>query len=248
MSEITKQEKTSPSSGEIPDMHELLMTATPAERAKAEIERLMNSYPTDETPLANKKENDQAEKIYSDDMGRQHSIDDIRAQGSFYTKPASRVVAAAIIGIMAPYVALIVLAIVFLYPAISWLGLNIGLIIAVEAVISCGVGFFVFYQCATKIHGPLHNYKADGRGFYVTIKGKGSEQILFKDVLSVDYTPTKLLWGKRGYKVSIVLTYGIVRYDYIFPKFNQRVHLENLPFDVLKSNIPGQKQDAKNKR
>lgn len=247
MSENLGHEKDSraQSVGEVPDMHELLATASPAERAKAEMERLLNSYQSDETPIRHREDSDH----YVDAAtGRKQPLDEIQDRGSFYTKPDPRSVALATVGIMAPYVALIILALVFLSPVIDMLGLNMVLIIVIEVIISCAVGFFVFYQFVTKMHGPLHSYTADGRGFYVTVNGKGEEQILFKDVMSVDYSPTKLFWGKRGYKVDIVLTYGVVHYDYIFPKFNQRVHLENLPFDVIKRNAPDQKQGYKGKR
>lgn len=241
----TGEPVTARSPGEIPDMHELLATASPAERAMAEMERLMNSYQSDEVP---KPHQEDTRHYIEATTGRKQPLDEIQDQGSFYTKGDPRDVALVTIGIMAPYAALVILALVYLTPAINMLGLNMALIIIIEVIIFCILSFLVFYQCITKIHGPLHNYKADGRGFYVSVKGKGEEQILFKDVLSVDYSPTKLLWGKRGYKVDIVLTYGVVHYDYIFPKFNQRVHLENLPFDVIIRNAPDQKKGFKGKR
>ena len=95
----------------------------------------------------------------------------------------------------------------------------------------------IFRASVTGIHGTSYSYKADGRGFYTTSK-KGSDQILYKDVLSVDYTPTKLLGGARGYTVEILMTYGMVRIDYIFPRFNHSIPKQSLPFEVIRRNIP----------
>ena len=210
---------------------------SPNKRALAEMEKLLSDTPKSE------QETLPPHGIYTDDMGREHNMDEIQAQGIFYVKPDRRFAAAFTFGVM-----LFIGAVNY---AFIWMT-NTNLINAKAEVDSPRFRFFLvielivllvtecitFYLCLTRIHGTLHNYKADGRAFYVTVRGKGREQILFKDVLGVAYTPTKLFWGKRGYKVDIITTYGTIHYDYIFPQFNQSVALQNLPFDVIKRNIP----------
>lgn len=218
-------------------------TLSPAERVKAEMDKLLGYAPEDK-----EEEVLPPHGVYKDDIGRKHNMDEIQAQGFFYTKPDRSSVVTAVLVIMLPLAALIVLAMLFLRSFFLFTGIDVFPIIVVEIIVYLLIGFFVFYQCATKKHGPLHSYKADGRAFYVTVNGKGKEQILFKDVLSVEYSPTRMFWGYRGYDVDIVTTYGTIHYDYIFPRFRHSIIPENLPFDIIKKNIPKSENDKQNYR
>ena len=223
--------------GETSNMPELSAAPSAAERAVAEVEKLVNSYPSADMPsIGEGAVASRSANFYTDTTGRQQPMDAVQEQGSFYVKPSTGFAAAFTIGLMV-LIGGAVYGLLYVFQQYNILGNILGdqlLWIAALAVQP-----FVFYFSITRIHGPLHNYKADGRGFYVTAKGKGQDQILYKDVLSVDYKRTKLLWGKRGYDVDILTTYGVIHYDYIFPRFNQSIVLKNLPFDVIKRNIVG---------
>lgn len=218
-------------------------TASPMERALSEIEMLMNDTTESE------EETQPPHGIYIDDMGREHSADEIQAQGSFYTKPEVKKVAEYCIRLSLPTIAasFIVIYIMTLFiqgdiqiPVFVITAVQLGVLIVPELI--------VLYHCITSTPGILHRYKADGRAFYVTVMGKdkvigdekitGKEQILYKDVLGVSYTPTTLLLGDRGYNVDIITTYGVIHYDYIFPRFKHSIAAKDLPFEVIKRNIP----------
>lgn len=214
--------------------------SSPAERAIAEMEKLMEE-PTEDTPPPSKEAHLSRDvKLYTDDMGRNHVIDEIQAQGIFYVKPPAALLAVInviLVPISGAAAFRIFYYLTFIFKFIIseafWIVLKVLNFAAAAAVM-----FLVFLYCVKKTRGTLHSYKADGRGFYVSVKGKGKDQILYRDVLSVDYTPTKFLWFDRGYKVDIVMTYGVVHYDYIFPYFGHSISPENLPFDVIARNIP----------
>lgn len=223
--------------GETSNMPELSTAPSATQRAVAEMEKMMSRYKSGGMPsIGEGARPSGSANYYIDDMGRQHSVNTTLSEGSFYVKPSLGflVLLTAVITALAGAAAFIPINI-FLLPLMA---LPSELFTVIEIAAVAVVMFIAFYLSVTQIHGPLHRYKADGRGFYVTVKGKGQEQILYKDVLSVDYTRTKLLWGNRGYNVDILTTYGVVHFDYIFPRFNQSIALQNLPFDVIKRNIP----------
>ena len=223
--------------GETSNMPELSADASPTERAVAEMEKMMNSYSSSDMPSVGAgASTSRGANFYTDSTGRQQPIDAVQEQGSFYVKPSTGVLAALTVTLMV-LIGGAVYGLLYVFQQYNILGGILGDQLLWIAAIA--VQPFVFYFSITRIHGPLHSYRADGRGFYVTVKGKGQDQILYKDVLSVDYKRTKLLWGKRGYDVDILTTYGVIHYDYIFPRFNQSIVLKNLPFDVIKRNIPG---------
>lgn len=225
--------------GETSNMPEL-SASSPAERAVAEVEKMMGGYSSAGMPSIGESSHSRRSDYYTDDMGRQRSVNAVQAEGSFYVKPSAALLVSVTAAVMLiSGAAAFFLMSILIVPLLGLPVKELGIILTVaEIAVTVLVAFLAFYQCITKIHGPLHRYKADGRGFFVTVKGKGQDQILYKDVLSVDYKSTKLLWGYRGYKVDILTTYGVVHYDYVFPRFNQRIILKNLPFDVIKRNIP----------
>ena len=216
---------------------------SPMERAFAGMESLMNDTPECE------EETLPAHGIYIDDMGREHSADEILAQGIFYTKPEIKKVTENCIRftLLIAAVSYVVLYLIEIF-VIQYITAPRFLIVIFELSIFLVPETIALYWCITGTRGILHRYKADGRAFYVTVMGEskvtgidkitGKEQILYKDVVGVAYTPTTLLLGDRGYKVDIITTYGVIHYDYIFPRFKHRISLEDLPFDVIKRNIP----------
>ena len=230
--------------------------ASPMERAMAEMERLLNE-PTEDIPSKKVKESHLPPdtKLYTDEMGRNHAIDEIQAQGGFFNKPTRRHVTAVALGLTLPSVLVTVFVIALLNLMLIRAPKEAtGIIIfirIIEGLVTLSVALTVLYHCITKTRGKLYQYKADGCGFYVTTKYWDKvagvremivhkEQIFYKDVLGVAYTPTTRLRGKYGYKVEIILTYGTVRFDYIFPNFNHSIPQKDLPFDIIKRNIPKQ--------
>ena len=209
---------------------------SPNRKAIEEMERLLNG-----TPESEEKEEEllPPHGVYTDDIGRVHNMDEIQARGSFYVKP-SVVFLVALNVIIVPtsgaaffrVITLLTLPL-FVVPFAAFVITLTILELAATAVVM----FIAFLYCVKKMRGTLHSYKADGRGFYVSVRGRGKDQILYKDVLRVDYTPTKFLWFDRGYKVDIHTVYGIVHYDYIFPFFDHIISPEDLPFEVIKRNI-----------
>ena len=235
--QIREQENGSQESNDISERS----LASPTERAMSEMESMMSGYSSEKTQSQSKEahlSNDV--KLYTDNMGRNHVIDEPQAQGSFYAKPSTAfLVAVSVIIVLISGAVFFRLLILLTFPLFTVpIKHFVTVLTILELAATAAVMFLAFLYCVKKIHGPLHRYRADGRAFFVTVNGKDKVPILYRDVLSVEYTPTKFLWFDRGYKVDIVTTYGTVHYDYIFPRFNQCISIQDLPFDVIKRNIP----------
>lgn len=219
--------------GETSNMPELSLDATPAQRAVAEMDKLLSST-ADQMPAVGQKPAPAMPQSYIGDDGRDHNIRDMQTQGSFYIKPK--------VGVAVLWLVLgLSLWTVFMMTV-----LGVVSFILTQGMLSEFVCWIVtaasepiaVYYVLTHIHGKLHSYRADGRGFFVSAKGQGDDIILYRDVLSVDYKPTKLLGRVNGYKVDILTKTGIIHYDYIFPKFTHRIPRQNLPFEVIRKNMP----------
>lgn len=223
---------------------------TPAERAKAEMDRLLGI-----TPEVKEEKIIPPHGIYMDETGREHNMDDIQAQGSFYIKPEVRETVKLCIIFTIP--ALMITAAVITLVSLALIRgspIPMYVFIIFEVAVFIATELIALYLAITKARGPLYKYKADGRAFYVQEMGfskvTGEEkvltkqQIMFKDVLGVSYTPTTLFMGDRGYKVEILTTNGMIRFDYIFPRYKHVIAPEFLPFDVLKRNIPISDENA----
>ena len=220
--------------GETSNMPSLSADSDPASRAIARVNQMLSG--DDEMPAVG----EQTRNTYIGYDGRERDINETLEQGSFYVAPSKK------LQFTYTFVAMLITAGIFallVWAVIirSIFGAILGMIPyawILIPVLFVAVEFLAFYTCMTKLHGPLHNYRADGRGFYVTTKEGGNEQILYKDVLSVDYSFVRLLWGAYGYKVDILTTYGIVHYDYIYPRFNHKVPRQYLPFEPIRRNMP----------
>lgn len=185
-------------------------------------------------------ENAKPVNSYVDRTGREFPIEQTQSQGSFYVKPtfgkhlAFTLGAVLIVGgILAGLLLLLSKNLLVMILAPVWWLIPIGFVL---------VELIAAYTAITKTHGDLYEYRADGRGFFTTIKGKGGEQILYKDVLSVDYKHTQLLGRSYGYKVDILTSYGIIHYDYIYPRFGHKVPRQYLPFECIRKNMPNKDQ------
>lgn len=234
---ISAMDKMAQLLGETSNMPELSVDATPAQRAVAEVTKVMSEYSSDEMPAIGEKARPKNPDTYLGTDGREYDINAVQAQGAYYIKPPTKLVVLVTAAVMTAWAALLILITYVLYAsmfnmAFSYFG-------PIFLVISEPI---IFRALVTGIHGTSYNYKADGRGFYITSK-KGNDQILYKDVLSIDYTPTKLMRGARGYTVEILMTYGMVHIDYIFPRFNHPIPKQYLPFEAIRRNIP--KRDNK---
>lgn len=234
---VSALDKMSQLLGETSNMPTLSADNSPTSQAIARVNELLNeSSPANSGGMPTIGESARPVNTYVGDTGREFPIEQTQTQGSFYVKPTplklfifSAVAVVIVGGILAGllyYISRSAVSMV-LYP-FAW----------VIPIVFVLVLFFTLYTCITKIHGDLYEYRADGRGFFITIKGGGGEQILYKDVLSVDYKHTKLFGRSYGYKVDILTSYGIVHYDYIYPRFGHKVPRQYLPFECIRKNMP----------
>lgn len=228
--------------GETSSMQEL--SASPVKKTAPDVSRAPKSYSSDAMPAIGQAAA-QPMGTYLTDDGRQRALNDIQTQGVFYIKPDPLT-----------QIALTVLGMI-VSAALGWVvaylvveGLLGGdfsdptaFVLVVEIACMLAAALLGGYHTLTHIRGKLHHYRADGRGFFVSAKGEGDEAVLFKDVLSVDYSPTKLLWFINGYKVDILTKERLIHYDYIFPDIRHRIARQNLPFEVIRKNIPEKEQE-----
>ncbi|MDE6729121.1 MAG: hypothetical protein K2J80_14470, partial [Oscillospiraceae bacterium] len=184
--------------GETSNMPELSATPSLSEQAAARVTQMMNQYSSDEMPTVGAPRRALDPGTFIDSDGREKSQYDVQAQGTFYVKPTGGALLLSLIFWIALVAGIIYLVLTFQFPnasnpRISFRKLvdyeELMMYLLIVAVAALPTSWIVF----TKMHGTLYNYKADGRGFFVSVKGKGSEQLLYKDVLSVDYTLTKFL-------------------------------------------------------
>lgn len=234
---VSAMDKMAQLLGETSNMPELSVSATPAERAVAEVSKMMNEYSSEGMLAVGEKARPQNPKVYYGADGREYDINAVQAQGVYYIKPPAKRLVAVTAAAMVAWTGLLSLIMYLLWA--SKFNMAFSFLVPIIYIISAPI---IFRAVVTGVHGTSYNYRADGRGFYTTSK-KGNDQILYKDVLSVDYTPTKLLGGARGYTVEILMTYGMVRIDYIFPRFNHPIPKEYLPFEPIRKNIPKRESD-----
>lgn len=228
--------------GETSNMPELSLNATPAQRAVAEMDKLLSST-ADQMPAVGQKPAPAMPQSYIGNDGREHDGRDVMTQGTFYIK-ASTGKMILIIGTIMLIWGLLCFGLVMLGNNVLGIGGFLSMDIPSGLLgMLCPTEPLIFLLLIFKIRGPMCRYKADGRGFFVTMRGRGDDIILYRDVLSVDYKPTKLLWRINGFKVDILTKSGVIHYDYIFPNISHRIPRQNLPFEVIRKNMP--KRDDK---
>lgn len=155
--------------------------------------------------------------------GREISVTDIQAQGTFYVEASVR--RKVIMSIAAA--ASVVLAILLATSGYS----DMLLLGAVILFLVPGT-ILNFLRRGTECR-----YKANGREFVVSAKNKPDEHIYYRDVAGVTYRPFKFLFKQNGYEVNIVTQFGIVKYRYVFPGFGRRIAENDLPFEIIRRNI-----------
>lgn len=222
--------------GETSNMPTLSADNSPASQAIARVNEMLSESNSGGMPTIG--EAARPVNTYIGGDGREYAVNDTQSQGSFYVRPhpmKTVVFTAIIMGVIA---AVFCLLKYFFDKGQLGLGGLYTIFCIVWPIAFPLAELIALYFCITRVHGPLHEYRADGRGFFVTIKGKGNEQILYKDVLSVDYKPVKLLWSAYGYKVDILTSYGVIHYDYIYPRFNHKIPRQYLPFEAIRKNMP----------
>lgn len=226
--------------GETSNMPELSSDSSPSQQAAARVTQMMNSYGQAEMPAVGQPMPLSA-SVYLGEDGRERPVTETQSQGTFYVKASLGVmiVLTLIMMSLSALVAIFLLTVIFSFVQSGNIDLgNIDTIITLVAAVL--IQPFVIYKTVMQTHGKSYNYKADGRGFFVTSGRKDNDntQLLYKDVMSVDYTPLKVFGKMRGYKVDILMNYGIVHYDYIFPSYRHPVPRQYLPFEVIRSSIP----------
>ena len=89
-----------------------------------------------------------------------------------------------------------------------------------------------------------YKYQANLREFSFSRKdGKGAvAHFFYKDILSVDYCPYKILWFDSGYYVTIETKSGFFTYKYVFPRFRHSISEGNLPFEIIREQIADKKK------
>lgn len=231
---ISALDKMSQLLGETSNMPTLSADNSPASQAIARVNALLGESESGGMPSVG--EAARPANTYVGGDGREHPINDTQTQGSFYLKP--RPIKVLIFSVIFMAIVGGILAGIVLLVSMSTVSVVLKPVAWVIPIVFALAELFTLYTCITKVHGDLLEYRADGRGFFITIKGKGGEQILYKDVLSVDYKHTKLLGRAYGYKVDILTSYGVVHYDYIYPRFGHKVPRQYLPFECIRKNMP----------
>lgn len=245
---VSAMDKMAQLLGETSNMPELSVSQSYSERAVAQVNRMMQEYSSDEMPAIGEKAK-RTPDTYIGIEGREHPNNEIQTQGVFYIKPPRKAliltgVIAAIVDIGLVTLLYYVLVIHNIFGFMLAFVLPPIVIILIYPVAALVTAAMAVYHFVTRARGTLFNYKADGRGFYLTSKA-GNSQILYKDVLSVDYTAMKLFRKPYGYTVDILTTYGLITYEYIYPHFGHTVPSQFIPFDVIRRNIPKKEQDDK---
>lgn len=228
--------------GETSNMPELSATPSLSQQAAARVTQMMNQYSA-KMPEVGEPPRALDPGTFIDSDGREKSLYDVQAQGTFYVKPTGGALLLSLIFWIALVAGIIYLVLTFQFPNAINPSISFRKLVDFEELMTyllivAGAALPTSWIVFTKTHGTLYSYKADGRGFFVSVKGKGSELLLYKDVLSVDYTLMKVFGMKRGYKVDILTTYGVIHYEYLFPRFNHGIARQYLPFEVIRKNIP----------
>lgn len=220
--------------GETSNMPELSADNSPTSQAIARVNEMLNESNSGGMPTIG--EAARPVNTYVGGDGRDHPMNETQTQGSFYVSPHPLKVL--IFFVISSAVIAGIFYLIYFVVVTGWFGGFAPLANTLLPIAFVVAELIALYTCITKVHGDLYEFRADGRGFFMTIKGKSSEQILYKDVLSVDYKPMKLFGRAYGYKVDILATYGVVHYDYIFPRFNHKVPRQYLPFEAIRKNMP----------
>ncbi len=95
--------------------------------------------------------------------------------------------------------------------------------------------------------GYACRYKANNLEFVVYRKGSAIINLLYKDAVSVEYKPLKLLWFEQGFHVIITMKKYTLEFDCVELSFRKRQHPEDLPFDIIRQKIEEQNAETPEK-
>lgn len=187
-------------------------------------------------PKASKRfENPNHEFVVREGDTRERDLYEVMKMGSFYVMPDKKVfVVSQILWIAVGLVAGFIPAfIVNYYVGLYFLNVAMILFLAIEA--AAAVWFFL--HGLSHQHGREYKYRADGRSFKITSRGKPEENILYSEVTGVTYTPKKLFGKPYALNVSIVTNHITLNYRYMYPRFGRELKESELPFEIIKENI-----------
>ena len=199
--------------------------------------------------------------IYRDSDGLEHPITDLLGKGEFRVAYSRRVTAVCekllpvLFGWSAFYVTAFVLLMIdllipitsFLFDAIvDFLEYILNLTDFITAAAKASLFIFpaagiVIYPIITR--GKKCRYRANYEEFTVFEKNN-TEHICYADVLEVNYTPRQLFKRfEHGYDVEIVTKYKTIVFRYVFPRLNELVNTENLPFEIIRERTPSKEAE-----
>lgn len=163
------------------------------------------------------------------DNGRERDLFEIMKMGTFYVKPDKKsiIISSIIWFLMGAFVGAIIGYIITYYSPFN--------VIPIGAVV---FGIYFFIHGLMHQHGREYKYRADGRSFKITTRGKPDEEIVYSEVVGVTYTPKNLFGKPYALNISIVTQRITLNYCYLYPRFGKVLKESELPFAIIKDNIP----------
>ncbi|MBD5128942.1 MAG: hypothetical protein HDT43_03315 [Ruminococcaceae bacterium] len=175
-------------------------------------------------------------ETYIAEDGRELLLDDIQGRGTFHVPLPNPLTVILWIIVVLLLAATAYLTIATLKTVIAT-GL-MGTVLEVPALIMLIIALIII-KCIRQ--GSERSYKANGREFVVTAKNKPEEHIYYHEVAGISYSKLKFLWFDNGYNVEITTNYGIIKYQYLYPRFRHAIKTEDLPFELIRKGMERQK-------
>ena len=168
--------------------------------------------------------------------GRELDVNEVVAKGTFRA-PVKTVTAVImwVVGIAVYVVPYILLTLKFIN--ITFGNNNIFRLLETNLVYIVITPFYFGMIVALLHHGREYHYRADGRVFVVTSKGKPDEYFFYKDVLRVTYEEMRFLVFVKGCKVEIITRGDVTEYKYVFPGLIRHQPVRNMPFEAIRERI-----------
>lgn len=181
---------------------------------------------------------DQPHEIVQEGGTRETDLYDIIKMGSFHVAPNKRekIISLVLWGVIGLIVGIIPAYIPSYYVTLYFA--NVGLVLFLG--IDIGIGVWFFLHGLKHQHGKEYKYRADGRCMKITSRKMPDEEIVYNEVKGISYTLKTLLGKPYALNVSIVTKYRTVNYCYMYPRFGKELRESELPFAVIKDNMPEQ--------
>lgn len=181
-------------------------------------------------PKASKRfENPNHEFVVREGDTRERDLYEIMKMGSFYVTPDKKtmVVSLTLWFLIGAVVGFFVGAIAVFFTHLPF----------IDYLTTIAGGIYFFLHGMAHQHGIEYKYRADGRSFKITARGKPEENILYSEVAGVTYTPKTLFGKPYALNVSIVTNRVTLNYLYMYPRFGRVLKESELPFAIIKENI-----------